>query len=167
MWISEVDLLALVVVARASQNDEVVVLVILDLGPLVKRCRVLDRQLVHREGGPDLSHLLRGRVANAEPDKAVLLSGASGRFGNGQRGLALAGSRSVVRAVDDHRAESFGRWAFGPRRQLPAEPSGPSYSDACLPLCIHGSGGRSCEAGADGRRSEVVGSDPTPDRIPR
>jgi hypothetical protein len=101
--LAEIDLLAVVVVARGTQDYEVVVLVALDLGPLVGLPGVLDRELVHREVRSDLVHLLLSRVVDAEPDEAVAVGGAGSRLGHGHPRLVLAGATLVMRAVDDHR----------------------------------------------------------------
>ena len=119
--LSEIDLLLFVVIARGPQDDEVMVLVILELGPLVGGAGVLDRQLVHRESIGDLLHLLGRRVMDAEPDEALVPGDAGRRLGNGYRPPGLAGPALVMGTVDDHvRAPG---WAFGSARQVPAAAS--------------------------------------------
>ena len=89
-------------VADRLEHHQQRVAVHLDLRPLVRVDRVLDRQLVQVELAPDGVELLLGRLVDAEPhERAVALGGLAGL---GQRQVALAPAPVLVdRAVDDHR----------------------------------------------------------------
>ena len=100
--LAEVDLLALVVVACRAQDDEEVVLVLLELGALVRTGGILDRELVHREVRRDLAHLFVGGLVDSKPDEAIAARGVGRRLGDRHRSFVLAGAGPVVRAVDDH-----------------------------------------------------------------
>ena len=103
--LAELDLLALVDVARGAQHDERdAALVGLDLGPQVEALRVLDGELVQAEDVLHARELLR-RTARPCPSQTKPGSSLADRRRLLGRHLALvlAAPVAVVRAVDDHR----------------------------------------------------------------
>jgi len=102
--LAEVDPLSLLVVARGLQDDEVGVLVVLQLRPLVGALRVLDRQLVQVEALRHLVKLLGAGLMQPQPDELARLAGDALRCVlQRQLSLVLALAVFVVGAVDDHR----------------------------------------------------------------
>ena len=76
--LAELDGLGLVDVAGRAQDAEQGVAVALELGPLVRVDRVLDRELVQRELARDLGELLARRAVEADPgDPAAVAAGRS------------------------------------------------------------------------------------------
>ena len=101
--LAELDLLALVDVARRAQHDERdPALVALDLRPQVEALRVLDRQLVQPELQLHALELLRRRLDHAEPDEAGVVAADRRRLRRLHLPGVLAATVAVVRAVDDH-----------------------------------------------------------------
>src|SRR4051812_48241343 len=66
--LAELDLLDVLVVARRLEDHEEVLAVLLELGPLMGVDRVLDRERVQPELGPDRLELLLGRLVQPDPD---------------------------------------------------------------------------------------------------
>ena len=102
--LAELDHLFGVDVARGLDHHVDRVPVLLDLRPLVRPHRILDRQLVQPELGRDRLELLLARLDHAEPDESPLfLRRLAGPL---HRELALPPPSPLVgRAVDDHRLQ--------------------------------------------------------------
>ena len=108
--LAEVDLLAVVVVARRAQHDEqdpLVVLVLLDLRAQVEALGVLHREVVQPEAPLDQLELLLARLDDPEPHEPAALLGHTdaGRLVELHRAFVLPPTVAIVRAVDDHTAK--------------------------------------------------------------
>ena len=77
--LAELDLLLGVVVAGGAQDDEVGVVVVLELRPLVGAVGVLERELVQVEALADVAQLLHRRLEQAEPDEVAVADDARSR----------------------------------------------------------------------------------------
>ena len=100
--LADLDHLLGVDVAGGLDDDEEGVAVELELGPLVRFDRVLDRQLVEVESAGDLPELLRRRFEHAEPDEGPVP--ARRRAGLVEREVVAAAQPFLVGgALDDHR----------------------------------------------------------------
>ena len=67
--LAEVDAAGRAVELRRAQNDKELVAVHLDLGSLVRKVRILDRQVVQVEGPLHLAQELFVRLVQANPDE--------------------------------------------------------------------------------------------------
>ena len=110
--LAELDLLLVVVVARRAQDDEVGVVVVLQLRPLVGVIGVLERELVQVEALADVGQLLLAGLEEADPDEVPVADDAVLRHVERQLALVLALAVAVMRAIDDH------GWQFSPRTPL-------------------------------------------------
>ena len=99
--LAELDLLGLVDVARRVEHEEVAVLVVLELRPLVGLHRVLDGELGEVEALGDVEQLVGVGVVQAEPDEAVVLA-AFGSLVDREWRVVLSTAVLVVGAVDEH-----------------------------------------------------------------
>ena len=100
--VTELDLLAVLVVSHRLEHDEQRVVVLLNLGPLMRVERVLDREIVQLELLGHLVQLGLGRFVQTDPDEGVVL-GAGRREGVGiALGHDLTDAVVVESAVDDH-----------------------------------------------------------------
>ena len=99
--LSELDHLLGLGVARRLEHDEQHVVVDLELGPLVRRDRVLDRELVEQELAPHGAELVLGRLVEPDPGEGVL---GPARVGMRRRADTPGAPQAflVHRAVDDH-----------------------------------------------------------------
>ncbi len=99
--LSELDSLEGVDVASGLEHHEEIPVVDLDLGPLVRAHRVLDRQVVEPELAPHRKELGRRRLEEADPHERVRLAGCLQRLL--ERQLTRASQPvGVHRAVHDH-----------------------------------------------------------------
>ena len=101
--LAELDLLALVDVARGAQHDERdAALVGLDLRAQVEALRVLDGEVVQAERVLHARELLRRRLDHPEPHEPRVVAADRRGLGRVHLSLMLAAPVAVVRAVDDH-----------------------------------------------------------------
>ena len=100
--LAELHLLLLVVVARGAQDDEVGLVVVLELRPLMGAVGVLERQLMEPEALSDVLELLDRRLVHSEPDEVPVADDALLGHVERQLALVLANPVALMRAVDYH-----------------------------------------------------------------
>ena len=141
--LAELHRLALVDVPRRPEHGEEVVAIALQLGALVRRNRVLDRQPMQAELGRDGGHFRFGWPVQPDPGHAaVLVEGLEGLLEAFRLGAADA--VDVDGVIDDSHGPIIAAWPPGPG----ATPHGQAVrpvsavtSTGPVPGCVLGTGG--------------------------